>query len=173
MNKQQTQERTPQHSRAESSRREWLRQMTALCAWLMAAGVRVDTRADAAACPVRLYDDGWTPAELTYEDVQEVVALLLGYDHEYRKARPAHDEELLAVIWRFRTLPPEEAADWFKRLAAKLGEWHAYMVDYFKEQEGRQAAYRRAREERDRARPVGAVADFDAFHHLDGIELAD
>jgi hypothetical protein len=118
-------EKQKQQEMPDGSRRELLARLAALCAWLMAAGVTV--RAGAPACPVT-FGGGWTPGELTLGDAREIVASCCGYGNGHT------DEEMLALLWRFRALGDDEARVWLSRFSADLKRYWAEWLA--REQEG-------------------------------------
>lgn len=114
------------------TRRDWLNLSMMFSALLLSPRVSAAPLTSAAAnkiaFPIICEDDEdgsiWTPDHYKYEDVRNIVFSTCGYDSPFSH----NDIEVLAILWRFRSLSDAEAVEWLRRLHADMQQ--AYAIEY-------------------------------------------
>jgi hypothetical protein len=107
-----------QHQRPDHSRRSLFGRLAALAAGRFGARLTAAAHAPSivTACPINLEDV--RPDQLTLDDAWRIVSDICGVNED---PFGGTDEEVLALLWRFHTLPPDEAAAWLKGINDRLG----------------------------------------------------
>lgn len=97
----------------QRERRKLLGLMTLFSALLMCSRVgAVTSKTD---CPIEL-GEGYVPDELTIDDAYRLVDTIIHSNYNYQA------DDLYSLLWRFHTLPANEAQNWLKHFKASFDQ---------------------------------------------------
>ena len=130
------------------TRREWLKLSMIFSALLMPWRVSATAKP---ACPISF--DEFTPDEITLQDAICITEEMFGDEPSFKSLHNFNQESVVALLWRFHSLPPDQAAQWLKAISDNLDrrteEWHSRAAVREAEYERYLEQERRAKEVRD------------------------